>query len=210
MPHSAQNTEIARGVWPLGDTAATLAFGQRLGRTAPSRALVTLAGSLGAGKTTLVRGLLAGLGHTGPVRSPTYTLVEPYGAASGSAPSTLASTLAWAAYHLDLYRLADPDELEFLGFRDLLGDDALVVIEWPERAAGLLPPPDLHIALDLVADQPAECDDPKPLTASVDPQGQSGAGPVVADGEAPRRATVVAASATGRQWLAALSQDPQS
>jgi tRNA threonylcarbamoyladenosine biosynthesis protein TsaE len=97
--------------------------------------IVYLEGELGTGKTTLVRGLLRGLGYRGRVRSPTYTLVEPY-------PDT-----PCPVFHLDLYRLADPEELEWLGLRDLLSRPALLLIEWPERGAGSLPTADLRILI---------------------------------------------------------------
>lgn len=129
------------------DEAAQLAWGATLGTLlcapagpAPGPArdgvLVFLTGELGAGKTTLVRGLLRGLGHAGPVRSPTYTLVESF-----ELPRA-------RVHHLDLYRLGDAEELEYLGIRDLLDGASLVLVEWPERGAGVLPAPDLtvHIA----------------------------------------------------------------
>jgi tRNA threonylcarbamoyladenosine biosynthesis protein TsaE len=97
--------------------------------------LIFLAGELGAGKTTLTRGFLHGLGHRGAVKSPTYTLVEPYDIAGRR------------VYHLDLYRVANPGELEYLGLREMLVEDAVLLIEWPERGAGWLPPPDLEIRL---------------------------------------------------------------
>jgi tRNA threonylcarbamoyladenosine biosynthesis protein TsaE len=120
----------------LPDAAATEAFGARLAACCKTGLLVCLRGELGAGKTTLVRGMLRGLGHTGAVKSPTYTLVESY------------RFDGLAVHHLDLYRLGDPGELEWLGIRDLLGDGALCLVEWPERGAGVLPPPDLELQLD--------------------------------------------------------------
>ncbi|MBK1702354.1 tRNA (adenosine(37)-N6)-threonylcarbamoyltransferase complex ATPase subunit type 1 TsaE [Thiococcus pfennigii] len=110
-------------------------LGRRLAVLLGGRVLVFLEGDLGTGKTTLVRGILQGLGHTGAVKSPTYTLIEPYELAGRS------------VYHLDLYRLGDPEELDYLGLRDLLAEDALVLVEWPERGAGALPPPDLRVRI---------------------------------------------------------------
>jgi len=131
--------------WPLADARATEAAGAALAAVLSSLSreerptLVTLSGELGAGKTTLVRGLLRALGVQGAVKSPSYTLVEPYEVAGRF------------FYHLDLYRIGDPEELEFLGLRDMLsGADALLV-EWPERAAGALPSPDLALHLDYAA-----------------------------------------------------------
>jgi len=118
------------------DPDAQLAFGAALAAVCPAGCTIHLHGDLGAGKTTLVRGFLRGRGHDGPVRSPTYTLVEPYELADGT------------VYHLDLYRLGDPEELEYLGLRDLLGGEVLLLIEWPERGAGWLPAPDLEIRID--------------------------------------------------------------
>lgn len=119
----------------LPDPAATEALGERLAGVLPPAAMVYLQGPLGAGKTCLARGLLRALGHQGTVRSPTYTLVEPYDAAG------------LRLLHLDLYRLADAEELEFLGLRDWLGDPHVLLVEWPERGAGVLPPADLEIRL---------------------------------------------------------------
>jgi len=114
---------------PLKDSAATEAAGACLGPLLPvGDAVIYLHGDLGAGKTTLVRGLLHALGHAGRVPSPTYTLVEPY------------SLGGRELRHLDLYRIADPEELAFLGIRDMGG---ILLIEWPERGPHFLPPPDM-------------------------------------------------------------------
>lgn len=119
----------------LPDAEATEALGARLAQSI-SPGIVYLQGDLGAGKTTLTRGLLRALGHQGRVRSPTYTLVEPYRFARS------------VVYHLDLYRLADPEELEWLGLRDMLDEHALLLVEWPERGIGVLPAADLVIRLE--------------------------------------------------------------
>ena len=123
----------------LADTQQTESLGARLGRVVTA-GIIYLNGDLGAGKTTLARGLLRALGHTGKVRSPTYTLVEPYELASRR------------VYHLDLYRLADAEELEWLGLRDMLADPALLLVEWPERGSCYLPAADLAINLEFSGD----------------------------------------------------------
>ncbi len=96
-------------------------------------AVVFLKGELGAGKTTLVRGILRALGFSGPVKSPTYTLLEPYD--------------EYRVLHFDFYRIGDSQELDFIGIDDHMAAPFIKLIEWPERALGRLPPPDLEIAL---------------------------------------------------------------
>ncbi|MEF3193966.1 MAG: tRNA (adenosine(37)-N6)-threonylcarbamoyltransferase complex ATPase subunit type 1 TsaE [Halothiobacillaceae bacterium] len=120
----------------LPDEAATQALGSVLAHTAPRSGWVALHGHLGAGKTTLVRAFLRALGYQGRVVSPTYTLVEPYEIGGRRIA------------HYDLYRLADAEELEWMGAREDFGADTLCLVEWPERGEGVLPAPDLAICLE--------------------------------------------------------------
>ena len=118
----------------LGSEEEQEAFGSRLALLLPPKIVIYLEGDLGAGKTTLVRGILRGLGWQGSVKSPTYTIMEPYDLADRR------------LYHFDLYRLADPEELEYLGLRDMV-DSGMILFEWPERGDSMLPVADLHFRL---------------------------------------------------------------
>lgn len=134
----------ASATFMLADEAATERAGAAVARAVEDEArcaavLVCLEGDLGAGKTTLARGLLRALGHAGRVPSPTYTLVEPYELAG------------LRVHHLDLYRLADEEELLFLGASDWLDAPGLTLVEWPERAPGLFARADLRLSLALAA-----------------------------------------------------------
>lgn len=119
----------------LSDEDATIAFGAQLARAIAPGMTIFLEGNLGAGKTTLTRGTLRGFGFTGRVKSPTYTLVEPY---------TISSLYF---YHFDLYRFNDPSEWEDAGFRDYFNSESVCLIEWADKAQGQLPQPDWIIEL---------------------------------------------------------------
>ncbi len=131
LPANAMNTISLH----LPDAAATERVGAALAPALRGDMLIALRGDLGTGKTTLVRGVLRGRGWTGPVKSPTYTLVEHYPISS------------LYFYHFDFYRFADPREWETAGLADCFRNDSVCLVEWPERVAGLLPSPDLALAL---------------------------------------------------------------
>ena len=138
----------------LADEAATLAFGAQLARGLEPGLTFYLEGDLGAGKTTLVRGVLRALGYGGRVKSPTYTLAESY------------SLPAFELYHFDLYRMHDPREWLDAGFRDVSDGHAVSLIEWPEKAAGWLPPPDVIVRLTIADDaREIECEAASPRGA---------------------------------------------
>ena len=147
----------------LPDTDATEALGQALARTRPAIAVVHLRGDLGAGKSTLARALLRALGVAGAIRSPTYTLVERYPVEGGE------------AWHLDLYRIGDAGELEFLGLDE--GAAVLWLVEWPERGGAALPRADLQVDLSVEGNGRAA----RLMAAS--PQGQQWLERVATEGE---------------------------
>ena len=130
---------MSTGASWLADEAATEALGAAIALRLARGTVVHLRGALGAGKTTLTRGLLRALGHVGPVKSPTYTLVESYDLAT------------LRLHHFDLYRLRDASELEDIGVRDYLDGEAVLLIEWPERGADRTPVADLLVELRVEA-----------------------------------------------------------
>jgi tRNA threonylcarbamoyladenosine biosynthesis protein TsaE len=126
----------------LPDDDATLEFGKRLASVLAPGRVIYLVGELGAGKTTLVRGILRGLGYNGRVKSPTYTLAESY-------PIQRPGEAEWTLLHFDLYRMHDPREWLDAGFREIDDAATLRLIEWPERGAGYLPPADLQLTFTI-------------------------------------------------------------
>ncbi|MGE5027261.1 MAG: tRNA (adenosine(37)-N6)-threonylcarbamoyltransferase complex ATPase subunit type 1 TsaE [Betaproteobacteria bacterium] len=121
----------------LADERATEAFGAELAKVLKPGLMIALSGDLGSGKTALVRAMLRALGYSGKVKSPTYTLVEFY----------VISRLY--LYHFDFYRFNDPDEWHEAGFREYFNENSVCFVEWPEKAGGLLPSPDLGIFLEI-------------------------------------------------------------
>jgi tRNA threonylcarbamoyladenosine biosynthesis protein TsaE len=119
----------------LNSTDETEQYGADLFKSLPTKCLIFLQGDLGAGKTTMVRGFLRAAGYNGTVKSPTYTLVEEY---------TIGGR---KIFHFDLYRVVDPEELEWIGIRDYFDQDSICFIEWPDKGKGFLPEPDRVITL---------------------------------------------------------------
>jgi len=167
----------------LNDQAATAALARRLAESLAPGMVIWLSGALGVGKTTLVRSLLAALGHTGRVASPTFTLLEPY------------ELSRFPVYHFDFYRFSAANEWRDAGFDEYFSGSGVCLVEWPELAGPDLPRPDLQVSLDFAADAPdADVD------ADVDSEADI-------DTESPRRAGLLAFSEAGRRCLRAAAGD---
>lgn len=144
----------------LHEEAGTIALGASLARTLAPGIAIYLQGDLGAGKTTLTRALLHAAGHAGHVKSPTYTLCEPYTLTLDSKPVDL--------FHFDLYRMKSPGEFLDAGFREHFNDSSICIVEWPENGDEVLPPPDItifltvsgegrQVELNALSDEGAQC-----------------------------------------------------
>ena len=170
----------------LADEAATVELGTRLAATIVPGLKIYLHGDLGAGKTTLSRALLKGLGHAGRVKSPTYTLVEVYDLSRLN------------LYHFDFYRFRDAQEWREAGFSDYFGGDDVCLVEWPERVGDDLPSPDLDIFIAMVggADGMATSTDDEPR-ADIIARGTGGT--------EERRAEIIARTAKGQRCVASLT-----
>lgn len=125
----------------IENEAAMNAFAAKLAQQVQPPCIIYLQGELGAGKTTLTRGFLRALGYEGKVKSPTFTLIESYDIDNHK------------VFHVDLYRLTSPDELEFLGLGEYFTEESIGIIEWPERGEGFLPPPNLVCRITIEGDQ---------------------------------------------------------
>jgi tRNA threonylcarbamoyladenosine biosynthesis protein TsaE len=158
MPRSAPTDPPQALRVALDDEPATAALAARLAAALSGGMVVGLSGGLGVGKTTLVRGLLRALGHTGRVRSPTFTLLEPY------------NLPRFPVYHFDFYRFSSADEWRDAGFEDYLSGDGACLVEWPELAGPGLPAPDLRIRLDFADDLPGSVR----RVATLEAQGDAG------------------------------------
>ena len=131
MPVNRQSPETLE----IPTESDMLGLGADLARVLAAGQVLYFSGELGVGKTTLVRGILRGLGFEGRVKSPSFGLIESY------------PLQDFTIHHLDLYRLADPEEIAFLGLEDLVGEDSVLLVEWPERGTGWLPPPSAEVAI---------------------------------------------------------------
>ena len=137
MVVASHSSSLPHAEWTIAvaDEAGTARIATAIAASLKAGQIVTLSGDLGAGKTTFVRGLLHGLGHAGKVKSPTYTLVEPY------------VISRFNIYHFDLYRFADPEEWDAAGFRDYFNPQTICLVEWPEKAGDLIPQADIDVSL---------------------------------------------------------------
>ena len=204
--HNAHPTILETRAWHWADEAACAAFARRLARqTGLERAFLTLHGPLGAGKTTFVRHLLRALGVTGRIKSPTYTVLEPH-----HAPGLDIA-------HFDFYRFNDPREWEDAGFRDVFAQPGLKLAEWPDKAAGALPRPDLAFHISPLDAAPARTSahtvkDSVKDTAEDGPENTRDDTPAATRNDtgdqtsSPREVRVDALTPAGQQLLAALAR----